>query len=173
LIHLHFKETVSSLHTLWEAWKLSESLKLPNKGHILVSLIDSILDPSDWKRFLDRTQSLKANESLVLTSRFIDDEKPLYAWSGKDHKVTRFTAEPPPADTETQVTAGIYCLAAGVLPLLDQCVKTGQMHLRNFLQNLVDSKFPVYAFPVDKTIDIDRPEDVETANTFLKKGRSV
>jgi len=156
-----FVDTPSSLHTFWEISKVLG----PTSGHILASMVDTIVYPKDFQDYLTQCGLLPLDESMILVTRFIDDEKPLTVAIDSTQKVSAFGV---PLEKNSLVTSGIYCFSAKVLPILSDCVTNGIHKMRNFLATLTQMGHPVRVFITEKTIDIDRPEDLVVAEKFLK-----
>lgn len=181
-----FVSTPSSMHTLYEVF---DYLKNKNKnkaeaenensnydGHILVSMVDTIVKDQHLKTFYDKTLLLKTDESMILTNRYIDDEKPLTVKLSSDGEFIKAFAVPVPKETNGQnneqndlvITSGLYCFSSNIYPLLHKSVNSGQEKLRNFLAQMLQNSCPIRNYTIDKTVDIDRPQDLDVANNFLK-----
>ncbi len=156
-----FVDTPSSLHTLWEVIR-----KLPEgRGHLMVTTVDTIVRSKDLADFVTYCRRLQWFESAVMTTAFIDDEKPLYAIEGGSHRILGFSNEP--AESNSVITSGIYCFSLEQRHLLETCMETGVQRLRNFLTRAVDNGHAYYSFRVEKTLDVDREEDIRAAQEFL------
>ncbi|MBF0206733.1 MAG: hypothetical protein HQK53_07565 [Oligoflexia bacterium] len=187
-VEIIYLNTPSSLHTFYHSMKHilrdCDLPRPPHQGaphqgaphHILVSMVDSIVKDDDLKKFICFCDSLAPGESALLTTTHVDDEKPLRVWSRADY-MPGVAAMPvdyigdPPAESDfgdrAVITAGVYCFSANIFPLLLECIDEGMEKMRNFLAQMVEKNYPVYAFTVEKTIDLDRPEDWGQALDFL------
>jgi choline kinase len=158
-----FLRTPSSLHTfhaITTSWE-------PFEGHILAGMVDTIVADGDFATFLSACGTLRAGESLLLLTRYVNDETPVSA----DVEQGYVRAIGAPLRADSLVTSGLYCFSHEVLPVLESCLRTGVHRMRSFLARLVDAGHPVRAYTTDKTIDVDRPEDLREAEAFL--GRST
>lgn len=156
-----FKSTASSLHSLYE---VSLRINLAGETHYFISMIDSIVRSVDLQAFAKFCHNLAPDQSAILTTRFIEDEKPLTVAVNKTNQVAAFQV---PLGQDSIVTSGVYCLSNQALRELQTCVQAGVSKMRNFLTYLVLHGHCIKAFTVDQTLDIDRPEDIRSAEKFL------
>lgn len=162
-IDYFFKTTLSSMHSLFEVFK---RLEVKPNEHIFVSMVDSIIRPHDMAHFHEFCKTLKSNESAIIVTPHIEDEKPLTLKIDTEGYVTEFQC---PIEKDTLVTSGVYYLSGSTLPLLSKKIELGQTKMRNFLMDLVLEKHKIKVFKMTKTLDIDRPEDITSAENFLKE----
>ena len=163
-VRYFFKSTPSSMHSLYEVMKRAE---VKPGQHLFVTMVDSIICPDDFRAYVETCEKLPAGHSSVLITSFVEDEKPLTVGLGKDGTVEAFQVV---METGVPVTSGVYCFSAEVWPHLADCVARGEMKMRNFLKSLVDHGHIITTFQVDKTLDVDRPEDIKAAEDFLGQG---
>ena len=161
-----FKSTTSSMHSLFE---ISRHLDLKHGEHFFVSMVDSIVHPVDAKKFQEFCLTLAEDESAVLVTRFIEDEKPLTLRTNTDGHVTEFQC---PLDDESLVTSGVYYFSYDVLSFLSEMIESGHTKMRSFLSELVNRQHRIKTYQVVKTLDVDRPEDIKTAEAFIKEFES-
>jgi putative hydrolase of the HAD superfamily len=155
------RDTASS----WESFRLVAQSLAETNADFLVSTVDAIMPPEEARRFADEARRAGAPAALALT-RFVDDEKPLWADLGPAGQVTALGSE---ARTRTQVTCGLYYLTAALvrdMPPAQACSR-----LRDYLRSLV-AREKVAGVVLAKTIDLDRPEDIRQAEDFLAALRS-
>ena len=161
-INHFFVDTPSSMHTLYEVLKRANL----SEGHILVSMVDTIIKEKDFINYCQHCQNIKEGESSILITSFIDDEKPLTVQvDGKGQVVGFDTA----VESGSSVTSGMYYFSSDILPHLEKCINSGVFKMRNFLAVLLKSGHKINSFLVPKTVDIDRPEDVQAAENFLRE----
>lgn len=161
-IHYFFKTTPSSMHSLYE---VAKKLKLMPDEHFFVSMVDSIVQPEDSRKFLQFCSTLPVDQSAILVTRYIEDEKPLTVRANGAGFVESFQV---PVDENTLVTSGVYYFSSNVVSVLEELIREGQSKMRNFLSALIEKNYKIKIFEVQKTLDIDRPEDILSANEFLK-----
>lgn len=161
-IDYFFKTTKSSMHSLHE---VSKKLEIKPGEHFFVSMVDSIVMPKDITEFYQFCEKLKSNESALMVTPFIEDEKPLTLKINDNNYITEFQC---PITSGTLITSGIYYFSSDVLPLLSSMIENGQDKMRNFLTELVKQNHKIKAFIVDKTLDVDRPEDIKSVEKFLQ-----
>ncbi len=160
-VKIIFVDTPSSMHTLYEVLK---ELK-PNKDdHILASMVDTIIKEKDFLNYFKSLESLQSNESCLLVTPFIDDEKPLTVKLNKQNIIEGFNC---PIEAGTVVTSGMYGLSGAIFSHLEKELAGGTHKMRNFLASLIPVGHTLKGFVVEKTLDIDRPEDVKVAEDFL------
>ena len=73
-IEYFFKTTESSMHSLYEVLK---RLRPKIGEHIFISMVDSIVLPTDARSFHQFCENINRDESAILATSFVDDEKPL------------------------------------------------------------------------------------------------
>ncbi|MGZ3789359.1 MAG: sugar phosphate nucleotidyltransferase [Bacteriovorax sp.] len=160
-----FKSTPSSMHSLFH---VSQKLNLTPGEHFFVSMVDSIVSPIDAQNFHQFCLSLNTDESAILVTSFVEDEKPLTLKISGDGFVSEFQC-PISNDGNVFITSGVYYFSESVLPLLSEMITNGQTKMRTFLKVLVERNHKIKVYHVNKTLDIDRPEDILSAEEFLKE----
>lgn len=149
-LHILMKDTASSFESFLE---VTARLK---PGPALISTVDAIHTPGRLAA-LARARSRYPEGALVLgVTRFIDDEKPLYARLGDGGKILALGQEEAGA-----ATSGVYLIPE------PPNAKAGFKALRYFLIDRVERGLPVYGFDMGKSIDVDHPRDLATAEAFL------
>ncbi len=160
-IDYFFKATISSMHSLFE---VSQKLEIKTGEHFFVSMIDSILRPKEAQEFHKFCTSLNFDESAIIVTSFIEDEKPLTLKADQNGYITEFQCA---IDDDVLITSGVYYFSSDVLPLLDEMILAGQTKMRNFLTELVKRNHKIKIFKIAKTLDVDRPEDIVSAEKYL------
>jgi len=130
-------------------------------GEFVVSTVDALIKTDDVNLFIAKCREAKATAGLALT-RHVDDEKPLWADIDANGRVTALGDD---AKRKNAVTCGLYYMtrsAASRLPGAD-----GYSRLRDFWRGLVASGEAVMGITLSKSLDIDRPEDLAAAESFL------
>jgi NDP-sugar pyrophosphorylase family protein len=141
---------------------------LLREGPFLLFTVDTVFRSSTLKRFLVGVEALPSARAILALTRFSDDEKPLRVEIGHDHRVQRI-GEAVGAGRRLAVTAGFYWFDPSVLDLIDEARSRGLSALRQFLCFLPEAGCDLYGISVAKTIDVDRPEDVAQAETYLAR----
>ena len=67
------------------------------------------------------------------------------------------------------MTAGFYFFHPDIFDAVESARARNLTALRRFLGLLLEKGYPLYGVPVSKTMDVDRPEDLETAEAWLKE----
>ncbi len=158
-----FQTTPSSLHSLFA---IMQRLKLGGGEHILISMVDSILPQNDFDNFYKYCAQLPIAQSAVLTTAFIEDENPLTVSLGDGDIISDFQV---PLQKSRLITSGMYCFSSESFCIMQSCIDNGMMKMRNFLTALVSEGQIVHSFEVEKSLDIDRPEDIKSAELFLEQ----
>lgn len=164
-IDYFFRSTPSSMHSLYEVG-LRLELDASKNEHFFVSMVDSIISPQDARHFHQFCQSIKEDESAILVTSFIEDEKPLTLKIDQEGTITEFQCA---ISEGVLITSGVYYFSSQVLPLLEKMIQEGHSKMRNFLTELVLQHHKIKVYQVAKTLDIDRPEDIQSAQTFLQE----
>lgn len=127
----------------------------------VISTVDALIRPEDVLRFTSECRTAAAEAGLALTEH-VDDEKPLWADRGEDGLVTALGDA---AKIKRFVTSGLYYMTRKAAGLLPEAAAHGR--LRDFLGALVAADARVSGVILTKTLDIDRPEDLGAAESFL------
>lgn len=133
----------------------------------LLLTVDSIVAPSALSGFLDAAAGIPDAAGALALTRFVEDEKPLWAKPDPDG---RLIALGPEASDSGHVTAGFYCFDPVIFAEIDTARERRFTAFRHFLGHLLDQGYPLYGVPVAKTVDVDRPEDISIAEAFLAAG---
>jgi NDP-sugar pyrophosphorylase family protein len=159
-LELVTKTTASSMESLFS---LAPFL---SDAPFLLLTVDAVFEFKTLERFLAKARSLKDAQGVLALTRFIDDEKPLWARVDARRKIVAIgeTARP-----SRYVTAGFYYFKPNLFTMIDTAKAKRLNALRQFLGFLTESDFPLYGIPVSKTIDVDYPEDIEKAERFLRE----
>ena len=157
------ESTPSSMHSFL---RIVETLSVEgDEGPFLVSTVDTVAAPGAFARFADASRALHADVVLAVAAP-PDDEKPLMVSLAQDASVSAIGASAAGAPWST---SGYYSVRASVLREADAARRDGLMALREFLSRLLDRGYRVAAVPVADGVDVDRPDDVRTAERFLKQ----
>lgn len=144
----------------FESFRLVSLRLAETEEEFVVSTVDALIRPEDVLRFISECRAAKADAGLALTLH-VDDEKPL--WADVDAS-GRVTALGDGAKRKDAVTCGLYYLtraAARRLPDAD-----AYSRLRDFWTKLAADAC-VRGVLLSKSLDVDRPEDLDAAESFL------
>ena len=101
--------------------------------------------------------------TLAVTD-FVDDEKPLWVRVGAGGEIVALGTS---AAGSGWVTSGTYFFFPEVYAHVAEARRRGLGALREFLALLLEKSCRLSAISVGKSVDVDRPEDVEVAERFL------
>ena len=147
------KIVVKSTHSSLESFR--EILVTAPPGRLLVSTVDAFCRREDFVRFVRSAEEKPAGATVLATTRYVHDEKPLWVTTSRSGSVTAVGGASGDA-----VTAGIYVFPEEVRTL---GIPSGLGRLRDFLAWLAKSDEPVEAIEIPKVIDVDRAEDLAEA----------
>lgn len=145
----------------WESFRLVASRCAEGKAPFLVSTVDALVPPAEVARFARTALEGGLDAALALT-RFVEDEKPLWAELGSDGRV-RALGEA--AAKREFVTCGLYLLSPALAAAFPAPGEFSS--LREFWGWAVESGRRVLGVPLAKTVDVDRPEDLPAAEALL------
>jgi len=146
----------------FESFRLvCKRLGTATNGEFVVSTVDALIKTDDVNLFISECRRSKAYAGLALTT-FVDDEKPL--WSDVDAN-GRVTALGDSAKLKNAATCGLYYMTSGAATAIPEAKH--YLRLRDFWQALVASGELVRGVMLSKSLDVDRPEDLSAAETFL------
>jgi NDP-sugar pyrophosphorylase family protein len=156
--------TPSSMHSFL---RLVETLAADgNAGPFLLSTVDTVAGPKTYARFIAEAQRLEhASVTLALTSPG-NDEKPLLVRIAPGD--SRVTAIGEAAAGSEYATAGVYAVRPIILREAEEARREGIDALRNFFGRLLERGYPFVGIPISRSIDVDHPADIETAEVFLR-----
>ncbi len=159
-VRIVVKSTESSMHSLHA---LSPHLL---KDRFILATVDSIILRQEAADFVQHFVSHPEVDVLLSYTDFVDDEKPLRIDVSADGRVVGLGAR---AQASTFVTVGLYGMNPTVVPLLNENVKSQMSRLRNFLGLLQQRGATMSGYRLSKAIDVDRPEDIEAAEAYLRE----
>ena len=133
----------------------------------LISTVDALIPPAEIARFWTECRAARASAGLALTAH-VDDEKPLWADVDGSGCVSAVGSD---AKDRRAVTCGLYYITRASAANLPEAA--AHPRLRDHLTALVRSGTHVQGIILQKTIDVDRPEDLAAAEVFLNPERSA
>jgi NDP-sugar pyrophosphorylase family protein len=154
--------TPSSMHSFL---RLIEVLASDgNDGPFLVSTVDTVAGPNAYAEFMERAYRESAAVTLALTSAG-DDEKPLLVrLAAEESRIAAF-------GEGEYATAGVYAVRPIILIEAEEARQDGVDALRKFFGRLLDRGYPLAGIPISRSIDVDHPADIETAEAFLRSAQ--
>ncbi len=156
--------TPSSMHSFL---RLAEELNPTDPVPALVSTVDTIVAPSVFSFFHQRSVVQRENAIALAVNEPAEDDNPL--WVKVDGK--RVTALGDAAKGSSIATAGLYAVRATVLEQAESARRDSIMSLRAFLARLLDRGYSLGAVRIAKSIDVDRHADIIAAEKFLQQTR--
>lgn len=145
----------------YESFRLVAGRLARRAEAFLVSTVDAIVPAGDAARFWTECRASRADAGLALTAH-VDDEKPLWADLGAGGMVAAVGED---ARERRLVTCGLYYLTRAAAERLPE--PSAAPRLRDFWRGLVCSGARVAGPVLAKTLDVDRPEDVAAAESYL------
>lgn len=158
-LELIVKTTPSSMESLFSLAPL-----LSDEPFLLLT-VDAVFEFNVLRRFLIKARRRSGDGALAVT-RFVDDEKPLWARLDKDQKIVALGEEARPG---RYVTAGFYYFKPEIFAMIDAARIKGLNALRQFLDLLLKNNYSLYGVPVSMTVDVDTPQDIEKAHKYLEE----
>jgi len=158
-LNLIIRTTPSSFHSFFELGKYLDG------SDFCFTTIDSIYSPYEFRNYINSCKSNKSSGLLAVTN-FVDDEKPLWVTINDKNNITAFSDT---MEQNTYVTGGIYYFKNGVYKFADNAMDLKIERLRNFLRFLIENNLTLDAFRFSKIIDVDREQDIVTAEEYLKE----
>jgi NDP-sugar pyrophosphorylase family protein len=135
-----------------------------NEGPFLVSTVDTVASANAYAEFMERAHCEQAAVTLALTSPG-DDEKPLLVrLASRESRIAAF------GDGE-YATAGVYAARPIILMEAEEARRDGVDALRKFFGRLLERGYPLSGIPISRSIDVDRPADIEVAEAFLRSSQ--
>ena len=107
------------------------------------------------------------NDGMMAVTPFIDDEKPLFVETDEQNSIKAFLDEH--ADGVKYVSGGVYALNEKAVRVLEECMANGMSRMRNFQRGLIAAGLKLKAYPIEKIVDVDHANDIETAERFISE----
>lgn len=124
----------------------------------VVTTVDGWFPEGGFDAFVDAAGRLPDGAFGLGVTDYVEDEKPLWVTlPGDGGRIERLGG-----DQGSHVTAGLYALPASV-PGLDPAAFG---RLRDYLASLVRQNVAVHGIVLPKVLDIDRPQDLESAQGY-------
>ncbi len=156
-LELVVKTTASSMESLFSLAPL-----LSGEPFLLFT-VDAVFEFGVLRRFVTKACK-RGGDGVLAVTRFVDDEKPLWAELDKGQRIVALGDGAQPG---RYVTAGFYYFMPEIFSLIDTARTRRLSALRQFLGLLLENDFSLYGIPVSKTVDVDTPEDIEKARQYL------
>jgi NDP-sugar pyrophosphorylase family protein len=154
------KTTGSSLESLFQ---LAPAL---HAAPFLLFTVDAVFPMTALSRFLRGARSMTTAGGVLALTRFLDDDRPLLVDIARDRRITAIGES---VSESPYATAGFYYFRPDIFDYQAAAADRKLGSLRQFLSFLVDQGYPLYGIRVSKTIDVDRAEDVEAAERYVRK----
>ncbi len=155
-VNLIVKTTESSLHSLYELSKITDS-------PFLLTTADSVFDENEFSEFVNFADKSEADAVFAVTG-YVDDEKPLYVDVDRNGIVKGFYDDNRGFEF---VSGGMYFFKRSIKKEAEEAVASGISRMRNFQRFLIEKGFKIEAFVFSKIIDVDHTADIKTAEEFL------
>jgi NDP-sugar pyrophosphorylase family protein len=173
------RTTPSSMHSFLI---VLERLARHGAASYFMTTVDSICPPSAYRDFVAASDLFQNADVCLGLTTFIDDEKPLrVAMRGEEETglIPERVKDNPEAfeiiamtnngfDSE-YVTAGFYRASPRILREKDIVLAHKFTALRQCLGYLLKYGYRFYGVPLPAVVDVDRPQDIQTAEALLKK----
>lgn len=132
----------------------------------LVTTVDTICPAGFLTRFVVSARRQPGVDMVLSLTTFIDDEKPLCVRLDRQQRVLQLGDA---AHGSGYATSGFYYCAPSVRPACTRFAPRGLRALREFLARMLQHGYWLQGCVGPKMIDVDRPQDVITAERFLRE----
>ena len=153
------KNTTNSLDSF------AEIARYCNSTELCLSTIDTIFDENEFRNYIDKFRRTPEIDALFATTRYIDDEKPLWVATNHRGDIVRFANKKD--KYTTYISGGIYCLRKKCIDLANEAIKQGIHQMRYYQQLLIDRQCIVRSFAMGKIIDLDHVSDIGKAEALI------
>jgi NDP-sugar pyrophosphorylase family protein len=157
-VHTVIQTTDSSMHSLYHLQTILHD------DRFVLCTVDSIVLPNEFSGFVQYFVAHPRVELLLSYTDFVDDEKPLYIGVDEQQRVTALGQD---AEASPFVTVGLYGMSPAVFVVIEEALRSKVQRLRNLLGLLLRRGVTAKGFRLSKAVDVDRPEDVIVAESFL------
>ncbi|MDD5302207.1 MAG: NDP-sugar synthase [Elusimicrobia bacterium] len=158
---MKFDFVMANTASSFESFRLVSLRLAETEEDFVVSTVDALIRPEDVARFIAECRAAKAVAGLALTLH-VDDENPLWADVDANGRVGAIGGDTKRKDA---VTCGLYYLTRAATRRFPEAA--AHSRLRDFWKELVASGEGVMGITLSKSLDVDRPEDLGAAESFL------
>ncbi|HTO57274.1 MAG TPA: NDP-sugar synthase [Pseudomonadales bacterium] len=133
----------------------------------LLLTVDAIVAPAAVRDFTNRSRRRADADGVLAVNTFIDDEKPLRVTCDAGGRITAIGDA---AEKSPLITAGFYVFHPRIFAEIAAARAAHFTALRQFLAHLGARGYRLFGERVPKSVDVDRPEDIATAEAFIRSG---
>jgi len=133
----------------------------------LLLTVDAIFAPPVLGNFLAAAQRRRRADAVLAVNTFVEDEKPLWV---QLRRGGRISALGPAGCGSGLVSAGFYVFDPRIFAEAAAAQNARLSALRQFLGHLLERGYRMYGERVGTTVDVDRPQDITTAERFVRGG---
>ena len=155
------KTTPSSMHSFYE---LSRVMK---PGKFCLTTVDTVFKEKDFASYVRAFDEDTDNDGMMAVTPFFDAEKPLFVETDEQNSIKAFLDEH--ADGVKYVSGGVYALNEKAVRVLEECMANGMSRMRNIQRGLIAAGLKLKAYPIEKIVDVDHANDIETAERFISE----
>ena len=155
------KTTPSSMHSFYELARVMKP------GKFCLTTVDTVFKEKDFASYVRAFDEDTDNDGMMAVTPFIDDEKPLFVETDEQNSIKAFLDEH--ADGVKYVAGGVYALNEKAVRVLEECMANGMSRMRNFQRGLIAAGVKLKAYPIEKIVDVDHANDIETAERFISE----
>jgi NDP-sugar pyrophosphorylase family protein len=160
-LHIVRRTTPSSMESLFT---LAPHLQ---GERFLLLTVDAIFAPALLRDFLAAAAAHGDADAVLAVTDFVDDEKPLRIALDAGGRVTALGAE---AEASPLITAGFYVLHPRVFAETAAARAAELGALRQWFGHLLRHGYRLAGAAIGKTVDVDRPSDIASAEAFVRSG---
>jgi NDP-sugar pyrophosphorylase family protein len=151
----------------------------------LLCTTDTILPLHDWAGFGQAASTIRRDgnnkeglDALLGVTDFVEDENPLWVELDETTEGGLVRAIGPEAERSREsgvklITSGVYAFHPSIYDEAERIAEKEGARLRHLLARLPEVGKRVGAYCFQKTIDVDRPEDLKAAEAFLQETGAV
>lgn len=154
------KSTPSSMHSFYELRHLLKN------GKFCLTTVDTVFKEEDFSEYIQAFSESEDVDGMMAVTSFVDDEKPLYVDTDQNMNIRGFFDT---SNNYKYISGGIYGLTPKAIPLLENCIGSGQSRMRNFQRQLIFKGLRLRAYAFPKIVDVDHVGDIEIAEAFLRE----
>ena len=163
-IHWIVETDANSMHSFL---RVVETLTTDgDDGPFLISTVDTVAGSHAYAQFMaEARRHEEAAVILALTSPGHDEKPLLVRCAPGDSRILAIGAAAAPSDF---ATAGLYAVRGSILREAEAARREGIDALRTFLGRLLDRGYRLAGIPIARSIDVDRPGDIRSAEELLR-----
>ena len=163
-IEVVVQSTPSSMHSLFAL------APLLREAPFFLATVDAVYNPSDLQSYIQRCGNVADVDGIIALTRYIDDEKPLYAALNDNERIIAMGDKAAHSDW---ITGGLYWFSPTIFDEMERAKELGLERLRKFQGLLIERDYQILGHKFGTIVDVDHKADIIKAEEWITKWNGV